>query len=61
MWGLPKGVGVLGGGGQRGKIGTTVVAQSIKYTKKSQRTGHLGALLLMAVAFGQAYYGKHLI
>ena len=32
--GLPEGVGVLGGGGAKGKIGTTVTAKSIKYNKK---------------------------
>ena len=25
VWGLPEGVGVLGGGGERGKIETTVI------------------------------------
>ena len=30
---LPEGVGVLDRGGQRGKIGTTVIASSIKHNK----------------------------
>ena len=29
-----EGYGVLGRGGQKGKIGTTIIAKSIKYIKK---------------------------